>query len=125
MTLRNTCASGREMPDWIQRGDKSSRNTLKPGKFAKNYVSGNKGKITAAEQRKINKIGQKHGCHTCGTKTKSDGKTVLKTYTADHQGAKALQGPPCKLYPHCNGCRLMQGGQVRQYKRLGPSYFIK
>ncbi|GAB2859570.1 hypothetical protein GCM10027277_30120 [Pseudoduganella ginsengisoli] len=84
--------------------------TLKPGPFAKESIPGHMGKPTAAEQREVNKLMEKHGCHTCGTKnpgTKSGNSIV------DHQPAQAL-GETTEFFPHCIDCMRRQGGEVLQ-----------
>lgn len=44
-----------------------------PGPFSKGSIpAGPSAKPTAAQQRQINALGQKNGCHTCGTKTTGD-----------------------------------------------------
>ena len=82
--------------------------TLKPGPYGKQSIPGHPGKPTAEEQRKINDLFNKNGCHTCGTTnpgTKSGNAIV------DHQPAQAL-GETTEFYPHCIDCMRRQGGEV-------------
>jgi hypothetical protein len=87
--------------------------TLKPGPFAKESIPGHRGRLTAEEQRQINELFQKHGCHTCGTKTPG---TKSGNAIGDHQPPQALDDPKCIL-PHCNSCKARQGGDVLQELR--------
>ena len=50
------------------KGATKSGDTLKPGKFAKESIPAHRGRSTASEQRKVNDLMEKNGCHTCGTK---------------------------------------------------------
>jgi RHS repeat-associated protein len=84
--------------------------TLKPGPFAKESIPGHMGKPTAAEQKQVNALMEKNGCHTCGTKnpgTKSGNSVV------DHQPPQAL-GETKKFLPHCIDCMRRQGGETLQ-----------
>jgi len=68
------------------------------------------GKPTAAEQKQVNALMEKYGCHTCGTKkpgTKSGDAVV------DHQPPQAL-GDTEQFLPHCIDCMRRQGGEVLQ-----------
>jgi hypothetical protein len=85
-------------------------NTLKPGRFAKAFIQGHRGRPTATEQRKINSLFNKNGCHHCGKKTPG---TKSGNAVADHQPPQAL-GNPTKFYPQCIECMRKQGGQVRK-----------
>ena len=62
---------------------------------------------------RVNQIGEKHGCHTCGTKKPG---TKSGDFVPDHQPPNKLnpEGGEQELYPHCIGCSRKQGGQVRQ-----------
>ena len=88
-------------------------NRLKPGPHAKESIPGHKGRPTAEEQRKINEIFRKHGCHSCGTKNPG---TKSGNAVADHQPpqALALPGERIRFFPHCLNCARVQGGQVLQ-----------
>ncbi|WP_437784545.1 hypothetical protein [Sorangium sp. So ce1097] len=61
---------------------KEGPTTLKPGPFAKESIPAHRGRPTASEQKQINRIMDKHGCHTCGTK---DPGTKSGNSIADHQ----------------------------------------
>lgn len=104
-----------------QEGNKEGKakggkvDTLKPGPNAKDSVPGHRGRPTATEQKKVNEIMKKDGCHTCGTKNPG---TKSGNAIADHQPPQAL-GQPKKYYPHCINCSRRQGGQVRQQQLKG------
>jgi len=89
-------------------GEKSS--ALKPGPYAKESIPAHPGKPTAAEQRQVNELMQKHGCHTCGTKNPG---TKSGNAVADHQPPQKLADPKA-FYPHCIHCARRQGGEVLQ-----------
>ncbi|MFP2996910.1 RHS repeat-associated core domain-containing protein [Spongiivirga sp. MCCC 1A20706] len=93
---------------WIKGKRKSSLNTMREGRFAVESVDGTVSRnFSDALRAEINRIGQKHGCHTCGTKT-PNGK-----YIPDHQPSIKLKPEgPFKLFPHCPRCSVLQGGQV-------------
>ncbi|WP_437484568.1 RHS repeat-associated core domain-containing protein [Sorangium sp. So ce1014] len=88
--------------------------TLKPGPFAKESIPAHRGRPTASEQKQVNALMGKHGCHTCGTK---DPGTKSGNSIADHQPPQALDEPKVFL-PHCNHCKARQGGEVlRELRR--------
>lgn len=87
-------------------------NTLKPGPFAKESIPAHRGRPTAAEQKQVNDLMEKHGCHTCGTKHTG---TKSGNAVADHQPPQALDEPQIFL-PHCIDCARRQGGQVLKEK---------
>ena len=74
--------------------------------------------FTNDEREKINEIGKKSGCHTCGT---DDPETDSGNWVLDHQPPSALirPGQPQRLYPQCVNCMRLQGGWTRylKYKR--------
>jgi hypothetical protein len=85
--------------------------TLKPGPFAEESIPASGPKITPKEQAQIDKIGNASGCHTCGAKSPG---TKNGKWIGDHQLPTRFS-PPGKsqrLYPHCEGCSLRQGGEV-------------
>jgi len=82
--------------------------TLKPGPFAVKSIPGHLGKPTTAEQKQINDLMNKYGCHTCGTTlpgTKSGNAIV------DHQPPQAL-ADTIAFFPHCIDCMRRQGGET-------------
>lgn len=94
----------------------NSGTTLQPGPYAGKSIlaRGPAQQFTSAERNKIDSIGRKTGCHTCGTKepgTKND------HFIPDHQPPSGLNtsNETQKLYPHCLSCSRKQGGEVRQY----------
>ena len=86
--------------------------TLEPGPYAKESIPAHRGRPTAAEQRQVNELMDKHDCHTCGAKTPG---TKSDNAVADHQPPQALD-EPTRFYPHCINCQRRQGGQVLQEK---------
>jgi hypothetical protein len=88
----------------------SKPSALKPGPHAKESIPGHRGRPTAAEQKRINELFERDGCHTCGTK---DPGTRSGNAVADHQPPQAL-GEPKEFFPHCLNCARRQGGQVLQ-----------
>ena len=94
------------------KGAAKNTDTLKPGPFARESIPAHRGKPTAAEQKKVNELMDKYGCHTCGSKNPG---TKSGNAVADHQPAQAL-GEPKKFLPHCINCARRQGGQVLQEK---------
>ena len=88
--------------------------TLKPGPYAKKSIpSSSTGRATAAEQRQLNDMMAKDGCHTCGTKNPG---TKSGNAIGDHQPPTALNssGSSQRLYPHCDSCSRRQAGEVTQ-----------
>jgi hypothetical protein len=60
-------------------------------------------------RNELNSIGQKYGCHTCGTKTPNG------VYIPDHQPSLKLNpNGPFELFPHCPSCSRLQGAQVNK-----------
>ena len=68
------------------------------------------GKPTAAEQKQVNALMDKNGCHTCGTK---DPGTKKGNSVVDHQPPQAL-GETKEFLPHCIDCMRRQGGETLQ-----------
>jgi hypothetical protein len=95
---------------WIQGANKSSLNTMIKGRYAVESVTGNATRdFSAAEREAINRIGQTYGCHTCRMRTPNG------VYIPDHQGPLKLNPDgPWELFPHCDGCSRLQGGQVNK-----------
>jgi hypothetical protein len=74
--------------------------------------------FTVAERAKIDRIGAKTGCHTCGTKNPG---TMYGNFVPDHQTPSALnwEAAPQRLYPQCLSCSNAQGlGIIRLLPRL-------
>jgi hypothetical protein len=69
--------------------------------------------FTREEREEINRIGQKFGCHTCGT---FDPGTFSRNFVIDHQWPTRLLLTPARqsLLPHCLMCMARQGGDVTQ-----------
>lgn len=92
---------------------------LKPGPWAVQSVpSSAPGKITANERRELNIIGEKYGCHSCGTVTPG---TKSGNWIGDHQAPTRLNSPgtPQVLYPHCQKCSNDQGLWIINQMRQG------
>jgi hypothetical protein len=87
--------------------------TLKPGTFGTESIPAQVGRPTVTQQRQVNDLMQRNGCHTCGTK---NAQTTRGNAVADHQPPKAL-GTPTQFYPHCIKCARRQGGEVVQELR--------
>jgi RHS repeat-associated protein len=87
--------------------------TLRPGSNAGRSIPASGARATSSERAQVAKIGQKTGCHTCGTK---DPGTQSGDFVPDHQPPSKLTAPgqSQRLYPHCLSCSRRQGGQVRQ-----------
>jgi RHS repeat-associated protein len=76
---------------------------------------------TAGERRKVNEIGDRTGCMTCGTKNPG---TTTGNWVANHVPPTSLAMPaePQYLGPHCTDCSNKQGGWLRQViRRLGEA----
>jgi RHS repeat-associated protein len=71
----------------------------------------------SSEQKRINEIGNRSGCHTCGVGTPG---TKSGNWIADHQPPNALnpQGGSQMLYPHCLPCSRRQFGEVGRVRRM-------
>jgi RHS repeat-associated protein len=65
------------------------------------------GEMSAAETAKIQNIGNRLGCHSCGATTPR----ASGHWTPDHQPITSLvlEGTPQILYPHCERCMRRQG----------------
>ncbi|WP_194286814.1 RHS repeat-associated core domain-containing protein [Pseudomonas helleri] len=98
---------------WVDPFGLESVDTLKPGPFAVESIPAHRGRPTSEEQRQVNGLMKKYGCHTCGTSSTG---TKSGNAIADHQPPQAL-GEPEIFLPHCNTCKARQGGQVLQEKR--------
>lgn len=89
-----------------------------PGSFAKESqpARGPGRNWTVEEIRENNRIGQQHGCHTCGTR---DPRTPTGNFILDHQLSIAINPPgrSQRLFPHCLACSQRQGGYVKSLKR--------
>jgi len=72
--------------------------------------------FTAAERAAGNKIGNKTGCHTCGTTNPG---TKSGNWVLDHQPPTALNPTrrPQSLYPQCVDCSRAQGRAIAQMLR--------
>jgi hypothetical protein len=103
-----TATKSNAVPELVKHAD-----TLTPGPFAKESIPAHRGPPTAVEQKQVNKLMKKYGCHSCGTK---DPGTKSGNAIADHQPPQAL-AEPLVFLPHCNHCKARQGGQVLQELR--------
>ena len=95
--------------------------TLSPGPYAGDSIpaSGPSRQFTEAEREAVNAIGQKSGCHTCGS---LDPGTKSGNFIPDHQPPSRLAPEqPQQLYPQCQGCSRRQGGEVNAELKREPS----
>ena len=80
------------------------------GPFAREWITLAPGttRLTAQQRRELDAIGQRYGCHGCGSKTRltPNGHSV-----GDHQMPTAL-GRPTRIVPHCVDCSAKQGGLI-------------
>ncbi|WP_329392110.1 RHS repeat-associated core domain-containing protein [Streptomyces sp. NBC_01716] len=72
--------------------------------------------FNSAEIVDINKIGNKFGCHTCGTMSSG---YPNGTWVKDHQPVSTFvdKSVPQQLFPHCRRCSSLQGIAAAQFKR--------
>lgn len=88
-----------------------------PGRHARDSVpAGPTSRPTAEQQQNINRIGNKSGCHTCGT---SNPGTKSGNWIGDHQPPTKLNSPgsPQVYHPQCQSCSNTQGGMLRWMDR--------
>ncbi len=99
---------------WVHNGKKP--NTLEVGPFGKKSIParGPGRGFRTKERKTMNKIGNKYGCHSCGTKNPG---TKTLNWILDHQPASAFCPIIQRLFPHCQSCSRRQGGQVTQALR--------
>ncbi len=83
--------------------------TLTLGPYFVEGIPGHRGRIRAAEQRQINELFKKHGCHTCGTKNPG---TTSGNAVGDHQDPQALEEETEWIVPQCLPCSRQQAGHV-------------
>jgi hypothetical protein len=88
-----------------------------PGPFAKESIDlGTVYKrLTRRQQRLINLIGYRDGCHTCGSRDPRG-----RQWVGDHQPARAfnIPGAPYRGYPQCHICGLRkQPSQIQKIMR--------
>jgi hypothetical protein len=92
------------------RATELARRGAMPGPYAGESIParGPERNFTAAERREINRIGQKMGCHSCGT---FDPGTARGNFVSDHQPPTRLNrtSRPQRLFPHCVTCSAKQG----------------
>lgn len=64
-----------------------------PGPYAREWIAApaTNRRLTKSEQNEINRIGQKWGCHRCGSTNPG---TKSRDYVGDHQTPSALEHPP-------------------------------
>lgn len=85
-----------------------------PGPYAREWIPAppTNRRLTQAEQREINRIGRKFGCHWCG---RQDPGTPSGNHVGDHQMPRSW-GTPTRVYPHCIWCSASQGGLIKHLK---------
>jgi hypothetical protein len=72
-------------------------------------------RLNQVERDELNRIGDRWGCHTCGT---TDPGQPLENWHADHQLPTAINrffGREQRILPHCPNCSRRQGGSVTQW----------
>jgi RHS repeat-associated protein len=89
---------------------------IAPGPYAQESIPATSSKVSAEEQRQINELGEKYGCHTCGDRTPH---TKSENWVGDHQDPTKLNPPgkPQRLFPQCLRCSRIQGGTVGKILR--------
>ncbi len=90
-----------------------------PGRYADESVPARgPGPANAQEQDRLNEIGNRTGCHSCGTR---DPETRSGNFVGDHQPPSGLNisGGPQRLYPHCMTCSSRQGAYISQLAQKG------
>jgi RHS repeat-associated protein len=96
-----------------KRALNSANYLIRPGKYARLSIPAIKGKsrnFSSTTRRKIDEIGYRYGCHSCGIKNPG---TKSGRYIPDHQPANAIAGRRTqRLYPHCQKCSWEQAGRV-------------
>lgn len=98
-------------------GDDTIKPGVGPGPYARESIPAGPGaRPNAAQQREINRMGQEHGCHTCGTRNPG---TKRGDFIGDHQPPTKLNPPggQQRYLPHCQPCSNTQGGRVSQMPR--------
>lgn len=70
-------------------------------------------RLHRSEQRELDNIGRKRGCHRCGSTNPG---TKGGSFIGDHQVPKSM-GAPTRIYPHCARCSASQGGLIGAYRR--------
>ena len=92
---------------------RTAPSTLSPGPHAGESVPATGPRVTADQQRQVDRIGNESGCHTCGTRNPG---TQSGHWVGDHQPSTRLNPPggQQRLYPHCLSCSRRQGGEVRR-----------
>jgi hypothetical protein len=106
--------AGGAIGDWLFNSQVPEE--VGPGPYAGEPIpAGPSATPTKEQQDQINAEGEKHGCHTCGTR---DPGTKSGNWIGDHQPPTALNPPgnPQNYYPHCRNCSNSQGGRIRWLK---------
>jgi RHS repeat-associated protein len=108
----------RGISDRIFSGGKGNvPSNVGPGPYAGDWVPvGDTARPTKEEQQRINDIGNRSGCHTCGT---PESGTKSSNWIGDHQDPTKLnpEGKPQRYYPQCQNCSNEQGGRLRWLPR--------
>jgi hypothetical protein len=86
-----------------------------PGSYAAEWIPAppTNRRLNRFEQREVNRLGRKWGCHRCGS---TDPKNPSGSFIGDHQVPKSM-GTPTRIYPNCLNCSSSQGGLIRNYRR--------
>lgn len=88
------------------------------GPFARESIPARSGRRdwTEEERAEINRIGERHGCHTCGTRNSG---IASGNFFGDHQSPTRLNpsGQNQIVLPQCMSCSVRQGGLVSSTAR--------
>jgi RHS repeat-associated protein len=91
---------------------RAAESRVGPGRYARESIPAGPGsRPSPHQQSQINRLGEAHGCHTCGRK---DPGTKKGDFIGDHQPPNKLNPPggPQRYYPHCQHCSNAQGGRL-------------
>ncbi|MDY7078092.1 MAG: RHS repeat-associated core domain-containing protein [Chloroflexota bacterium] len=82
----------------------------RPGAYARESIASSGSDVTRAESAQIQTLGNRWGCHTCGTRQPSG---QYGTWVGDHMPPTSQAGGmPQQLYPQCASCSARQGGYL-------------
>ncbi|MBN4055090.1 hypothetical protein JYT15_01125, partial [Acidimicrobium ferrooxidans] len=96
---------------------------MEPGPYAEKSIPSKDGKsrdFSDDTRGKINKIGCKDGCHSCGSKKPG---TKSGDFIPDHQPPNAVtpNGVKQRLYPHCKSCSGPKGRHAQIHQARAAS----
>lgn len=107
------------LADVAAESETEAAQLLAPGPYARESIParGPGRSWRKAEQDQINELGERYGCHTCGTR---DPGTETGNWVLDHQLPSSINpaGEAQRLYPQCLGCSREQGLALARLLRL-------